>query len=201
MGLVQNIIPFGLWKRIIPNDAEKLSKGGLQEELPQMKIDFVGPFNEKKLVHAILEYMGGRRFFFSEFITFAKGPEHNHVMSGFKRVSEEYKTYAFVRVRVHGWEPSGLKDKPDKGFVRVWINAGEQKWFIKKDYQGRFQETAKARGIYNFFSKYFLRRDYDDRVVPEFLSDMYGCMAVAKKELGIETIAYDEGMKKARLWH
>lgn len=205
MGTLQNIFPFGLWKRLMPVDYEKLTKGGLNtesiEQIPPIKIDFTGNFNENRLVKAALDYMGSRRYFFSEFTTFQKGAEHNHVLSGFKRLSEEYRVFAAIRIRVHGWEPSGLKDKPDKGFIRIWFNAGDQKWEVRKDYQGRFKQNPKSWGVYNFFSRYFLRRDFDDRIVPEFISDMYGAVAVVKRELGIETIAYDQGMKKSRTWH
>lgn len=201
MSLVENLFPFGLWKRILPSKYPELKRGGLNEELPKIKIDFTGPFNEKRLVNVALRFMGSRRYFFSEFTTFAKGAEHNHVLSGFKRISEEFKLLAAVRIRVHGWEISGLKDKPDKGYVRIWINSGETPCSILKDYQERFQQEPKSWGIYNFFSKYFLRREYDDVVVAQFVSDLYGVAAEIKKELGIETIAYEDGLKKTRTWN
>jgi hypothetical protein len=194
MGIVQDIFPFGLWKRLIPNDYSKVSKGGLNskgiENIPYIKIDFTGKYNEKKLVDAILGYMASRRWVFGTFQTHAKGPEHNHILSGFKRLSEYYKAYATVRVKIHGWRPSGDKDKPDEAYLRIWIGDENGNWNIKKDYQGTFQANAKSWGLRNFFDKYFLRREFDDNIVPLVIKDLYNVTSVIKQELGIDTISY-----------
>lgn len=198
--LLENIFPFGLWKQLIPNDYSKLKKGGLKEEFPYIKIDFTGQFDERKLVDAIVSYMTSRKWVFSPFQTYAKGAEHNHVIMGYKRLTDYYKAWGYVRIKVHGWHPSGNKEKPDEGYVRVWIGTDDKKWSITKDYQGTFQGDAKTWGIRNFFDKYFLRREFDDVINPRVVHDLYELTKIIKIELGIDTISYETEMDIRRSW-
>ena len=199
MGLL-DILPFGSWKNLLPNDFKTVNEGGPSvKEIPQLKIDFRGPFNEKRLIGEIVDYMQTKRWVFGEFVVFEKGPEHNHILRGFRRMTDYYKCYCDVRIKVHWWKPSGLKDKPDSGFVRIWV--GEKKWELKKDFQGKYQENARIWGIRNFFDKYFFRREFDTQIIPAIISDIYGVAAVARKELGIECISYEEGLKRTKTWN
>src|SRR3989344_3130099 len=194
MGIFSSVKNSPAFRRLFPNDFAVHKKGGLTEKIPHLKIDYVGPLNEKRLMNVIMEYMGSRRWVFMEINVHNKGEDHDHKLSGFKRFTDYYRALCAVRVRLHSGQPSGDPEKPDKGFLRIWI--GEKPWSIQKDFQGWYQTDAVTMGFRNFFDRYFFKREFEDVFVAEMISDIYGLAEVIKKELGIETIAYEGGAKK-----
>lgn len=193
---VKNSSPF---RRLFPNDYSAHKTGGLKEKVPTLRIDYHGSLDEKRLMAAIMGYMETKRWLVVEKNLHNKGADHDHKIMGFKRYTEYYRASCDIRVRLHdGKRNEGDPSRPDKGFLRIWL--GEKPWSIDKDYQGWYQTDAVTMGLRNFFDRNIFRKEFESTFVAELISDLYGLAEVIKKELGIETIAYEGGAKKRRTW-
>lgn len=203
MGALNDLFPFNVFKNLIPNNASALKANGLSEKFPRIIMDFTGNFNEARLLGTISNYMCGKGWAFGPLKNIVKGSEHNHELSGFRRLSEYFRAWSYIRVKVHGLKKSSDPDKPDHAYVRIWFDNGfNKKWSIDKDYQGWSQVDAKTWWLRTTFDKLFLKREYEEKYVHEVLTDYYGLAETVKKELGIDVIAYEGGLKrKRRNWH